>query len=422
MPTRTDAPRTDALATVERGEPQLLPGLLGAPLHDPKRLYRLVEEVLAARADGRRGDALLRWCVEEVFEALREGGHVLAAGLYAEEGDAFALDHAVGATPGGLPTRLESGHPALRLLLGQHTLVHGDLLPPLPCTATLLAGLEGRRLLFLALPATGDPSAVGSLLHTLRTVLAARSLQERWSRSLREAGEIQRGLLPRKPPLVPGYDVAGRSVAAEEVGGDFFDLQDLGRGTLGVTIGDASGHGLPAALVARDVVVGLRLGIDGETKMTRVFSRLNRILHEGVSFSAFVSAVYAEVEADGTVLYVNAGHPPPLWVDAHGSSSFPVGDTALGPLPEAHFRRRFARVPEGSVLVLYTDGIVERRAADGRLFGEERLVSVVRELVGESAQTVVDGVLDACHRFGGGDAWKDDATLVVVRREPDAGF
>ena len=92
------------------------------------------------------------------------------------------------------------------------------------------------------------------------------------------------------------------------MGGDFYDFHDLGEGTLGIAIGDASGHGLPAALLVRDVVTGLRMGIEKELKVAHVFEKLNRVIHRSRLSSRFVSVFYAELDRDGNLVYVNAGH------------------------------------------------------------------------------------------------------------------
>ena len=96
--------------------------------------------------------------------------------------------------------------------------------------------------------------------------------------------------------MFAGYDLAARSVAADEVGGDFYDFEDFGSDMLGVSIGDASGHGLPAALLVRDVVTGLRMGIEKELKVAHVFEKLNRVIHRSRLSSRFVSVFYGELE------------------------------------------------------------------------------------------------------------------------------
>jgi sigma-B regulation protein RsbU (phosphoserine phosphatase) len=226
--------------------------------------------------------------------------------------------------------------------------------------------------------------------------------------------------------MFPGYDIAFRSVATEEVGGDFYDFHDLGDEVYGLAIGDASGHGLPAALVVRDVVTGLRMGIEKDLKIAHVFAKLNRVIHRSRLSSRFVSVFYAELEADGNIVYVNAGHPPPILFfrsrrpGQPGDRELSVGGTVVGPLPEVRFRRGFARMHPGEVLVLCTDGILERPDHAGDFFGSDRLRDLVVARQQESAQEILDRLFDAVKTHGGGLPWEDDATVVVVRRREDA--
>jgi sigma-B regulation protein RsbU (phosphoserine phosphatase) len=267
-------------------------------------------------------------------------------------------------------------------------------------------------------------------LNTIRAALDARLVDARVRGSFREAEEIQRSLLADEAPVYPGYEVACRSVATEEVGGDFYDFHDLGEDILGLAIGDASGHGLPAALVVRDVVTGLRMGIEKDLKIAHVFAKLNRVIHRSRLSSRFVSVFYGELEADGNLVYVNAGHPPPILFfrapkpGQPGDQELSVGGTVVGPLPEVRFRRGFARIRPGEILVMCTDGILERPDASGEFFGTEGLRQVVLDNRGASAQQVLDRLYRAVAAHGGDRPWDDDATVVVLKRletAPDAG-
>ena len=147
----------------------------------------------------------------------------------------------------------------------------------------------------------------------MRAALGARLIEERAARRPHaRPPRIQQSLLVEEPPPFAGYDIAARSVPAEEVGGDFFDFLPFDDEMLGLAIGDASGHGLPAALLVRDVVTGLRMGIEKDLKIAHVFARLNRVIHRSNLSSRFVSVFYGELEANGNLVYVNAGHQPPL--------------------------------------------------------------------------------------------------------------
>jgi phosphoserine phosphatase RsbU/P len=261
---------------------------------------------------------------------------------------------------------------------------------------------------------------VDFVLNTVRSALGSRLQDLRVRGSFREAAEIQQSLLVEEPPDFPGYDIACRSVAAEEVGGDFYDFHMFDSEMLGLSIGDASGHGLPAALLVRDVVTGLRMGIEKELKVAHVFSKLNRVIHRSNLSSRFVSVFYGELEADGNLIYVNAGHQPPLLFrdpsKRPAELELTIGGTVIGPLPEVQFRRGISRILPGEVLVLCTDGILERRDPAGEFFGVERLVSMVRASPGATAGALLESIFSAAFEFGAGRSWEDDATIVVVRR------
>ncbi len=271
-------------------------------------------------------------------------------------------------------------------------------------------------LALVALTPEADAAEVEFVLGTIASAVSARALQERWRRSLEHAAEIQRGLLPTSLPEIPGLAIAARSLAAEDVGGDLFDFFPFGQSTLGVAIGDASGHGLPAALVARDVVVGLRVGLDRGMRIAGVLTRLNRVLRAGLPETAFASLFYVEVRPDGALEYVCAGHPPALRVRRVGYTALRQGGPVLGPLEHVTYRRTAARLERGETLVLYTDGITERRAPDGTLFGEERLAAEIAALADRDVEGVIDGVIEKVRAFGEGAPWVDDLTLVVIRR------
>jgi sigma-B regulation protein RsbU (phosphoserine phosphatase) len=256
------------------------------------------------------------------------------------------------------------------------------------------------------------------VLNTVYSILAVRLLEERLGSTVQEAVEIQKSLLPERVPPFPDFEIALRSVAADLVGGDCYDFLDFGGGTLGIAIGDASGHGLPAALLVRDVVVGLRMGLEKELKPEHALEKLNRVIHASTLSSSFVSLFYAELEQNGNLFYYNAGHEPPLLFAEGRSAALARGGTVLGPLPEMRPKRHFAHVDRGATLVLYTDGLIERKDAHGELFGLERLERTLAERIAEPPQSLVDAVFAAVTAHGEGAPWDDDATLLVVRREP----
>jgi len=253
-------------------------------------------------------------------------------------------------------------------------------------------------------------------LNTIRKVLAARISSETFRNYLHQAELIQRSLLPKKSPKIEGFDIAGKSISTDIVGGDLYDYIIYDAETFGVAVGDASGHGLPAALVVRDVVTGLRMGLEREMKMTRALEKLNRVIHRSSLSTSFVSLFFCEIETDGTVVYSNAGHPPPLLVSGDAIQMLDRGGFVLGPMPEVKLKRGFATLNPGSVLILYSDGILERQNRYGVPFEMERLKKLVLEYQHLTADELMNLIIKTVYNFGGKSKWKDDVTVVVIKR------
>jgi sigma-B regulation protein RsbU (phosphoserine phosphatase) len=403
-----------------------------------KLLYRRLDALFGSLKTRRSQPKLVETFLEDAYANLKDDLHLRAGLVYAEQRDNFTLVKAVGEPGTPLAETLELAQPPLTELARHRLYVFRDPdvegsphrlgLLPRSAAAGLLVGQRPHRYAVLFLLADGwQMDELDFALNTVRASLDARMVDARVRGSFREAAEIQQSLLVEEPPAFEGYDLAARSVAADEVGGDFYDFQDLGLDMLGVSIGDASGHGLPAALLVRDVVTGLRMGIEKELKVAHVFEKLNRVIHRSRLSSRFVSVFYCELERDGNLVYVNAGHQPPILFFREQSPGkvceveLTNGGTVIGPLPEARFQRGFARLHPGEVLLLLTDGILERRDKKGEFFGDERVLGLVRQHQAQPATVILERLFDAALAWGDARPWEDDATIVVVKRgEPAA--
>ena len=255
-------------------------------------------------------------------------------------------------------------------------------------------------------------------LGIIRTVLDSKVRSEKLVSLLEEARRIQQSILPRSLPEIGDYEVWAVSEPAEAVGGDFYDFIPLTPDSFGAAIADASGHGLLAALLVRDVYVGLRMGIGGDLKIARAIERLNRILNKSRLATKFVSLFYGELEANGEVIYVNAGHPGPLHLHARTRSFSEMESTGmvLGPSPNAIYGRRAAKLEPGDLLLLYTDGIVEAHDHRGREFGLDRVRRLLLDYRKRTARETAEKVLTAVREFSAGKPAEDDRTVVVIRR------
>jgi len=397
------------------------------PRLDAKLLYRRLDSLFGALDPSRPAAQLLESFLVDSFKTLREDLRLRAAFLYGEQRDGFALLKAVGDPGGAVAENLSPSLPPLALVFRHRVYIFADpdaegspsrtgILPRRPSAALVIGKRPARHLFFFLLDAGWIREELDFTLNTVRAALGSRLMEERVRFNFREAAEIQQSLLIEDPPDFAGYDIACRSIPAEEVGGDFFDFHPFDSEILGLSIGDASGHGLPAALLVRDVVTGLRMGIEKDLKMVHVFGKLNHVIHRSNLSSRFVSVFYGELEADGSLIYCNAGHQPPLLFSNRTVTELTVGGTVIGPLPEASFRRGFARLEPGSILVMCTDGIIERRDRSGEFFGVDRLKEVVWQSVDLPAEGLLSRLFEAAFNLGEGRPWEDDATAVIVRR------
>ena len=241
-----------------------------------------------------------------------------------------------------------------------------------------------------------------------------QKVRAQWYESLIvEAQRIQQSILPQRVPQYQGYDIWGRTVPAEIVSGDFYDFIPVSENVLGLAIADGSGHGLPAALVVRDVYMGLRMATDRDFKIIRTLQKLNHIIHRGRLTTKFVSLFYGELETGGILIYCNAGHNPPFLLREKSVEFLRNGGPVLGPTPDATYTRGFAQLKPGDLLCMYTDGLVEAHDRNDREFGIDRLVRTVKQNRSRSAQEIGQEALARVARWGRGA--QDDRTIVIVK-------
>lgn len=241
-----------------------------------------------------------------------------------------------------------------------------------------------------------------------------QKIRTQWYESLIvEAQRIQQSILPQRVPQYAGYDIWGRTVPAEIVSGDFYDFIPVSDNILGLVIADGSGHGLPAALVVRDVYMGLRMATDRDFKIVRTLEKLNHIIHRGRLTTKFVSLFYGELETGGILIYCNAGHNAPFVLRDGKVEFLRNGGPVLGPTPDATYTRGFVKLEPGDLLCMYTDGIVEATDAQDREFGIDRLIKLVKANRTKTAQEIGQEVLARAAKWGRED--QDDRTVVIVR-------
>ena len=248
--------------------------------------------------------------------------------------------------------------------------------------------------------------------------LASRRILEH---ELQVAHDVQMAMLPRAMPVAPGLDVAATLKPAHSVGGDLYDLF-VADNRLWFIVGDVAGKSIPAALymaIAR-ALFRATAGVAGD--VADVGRRMNDELVRDNEQMMFVTAGIGALDlTTGRLSLVDAGHLPPLIVEAGGSRELETGvkGPALGVLAGVSYTAAHIDLPSNALLLLYTDGVTEARSPGGDLFGNARLHAALRESSGVSAAGAVRGVVAAVDRFAAGAPQEDDITMLALRWRRD---
>ena len=198
---------------------------------------------------------------------------------------------------------------------------------------------------------------------------------------LRLAQEIQSSLLPRHQTTIPGYEVAGMSIPAQVVGGDYFDVFSTNNDQFALCVGDASGKGLPASLFISNVQATLHGQSLGNTSVSTCLNRVNHLLSQRTRKGLFVTLFYGVLElSTHTFNFSNAGHNRPLLRRADGTiETLKLGDIPMGFLSEFSYREDSVTFLPGDLLLIYSDGITEAKNMANTLFDESRLLHLLHQ-------------------------------------------
>jgi sigma-B regulation protein RsbU (phosphoserine phosphatase) len=247
--------------------------------------------------------------------------------------------------------------------------------------------------------------------------------QEKLRRDLALASEVQRRLLPERPPDFDFAAISAFSVPARSVGGDYYDFLDLGNHRVGIALADVAGKGVAAALIMAVVQASLRIvAAEGETSLPALAARINEYLHRSTSSKSYATFFYAQLdEASRQLRYVNAGHNPPyLLRQSDGNAGVEirelnVGGMVLGLFPEIAYEEATVELQRGDVLIAFTDGVTEALNAAEEEFGEARLKDLIRGMLHLSAAKISSELSEALRRWIRDTAQYDDLTFVVIK-------
>ncbi len=242
--------------------------------------------------------------------------------------------------------------------------------------------------------------------------------KQRVEQELAVASQIQQNFLPRLCPKLNGISVYAQSIAAREIGGDFYDFLKLDDNSLAIAIGDVSGKGVPAALYMVKVMTELRNCASGTYGPGEALSAVNNVLVKESMRGMFVTLLYAILNfRNKTITFSNAGHFPPIFLDEPTKKIIPFNESAnipLGITPGIKYQEAKLEIEGDKLLVFYTDGIIEARNNRAKQFGIQRLKDVVRQK-DLSAKSAVHSVIREVINFSKGTPQHDDLTILAVR-------
>lgn len=240
--------------------------------------------------------------------------------------------------------------------------------------------------------------------------------KKRLEHELATAREVQMALLPTSFCQPEHFEVAAHSVPSRYVGGDFYDLLSLNDGRSAVILGDVSGKGISAALLAAMAQGIIQALFDNDASLSELLTSLNRVLVRKSDANRFLTLFCALVDPDGTFTFANAGHNPAILARANGKiERLSTGSMLLGAFEDAQYRPQQTKLGPGDVIVTFSDGVTEALNAANEMFGDERLERLVKSSVNLSAREIKDRIEKDVLAFTRGLPQGDDITLVVLK-------
>ncbi len=392
-----------------------------------KSFYRKLDQTLRAVEGIQSVPELLRLIAQRILTDLGGDLGITGGRLYELRGDHYLLTEKFGKTKAALGVTIPVEYSVMSMLREKGVIlldnkskefdsaIEGAI--DVKVFSAMSLGDEDEFVMAFSIEGHFDTEFILSSLRMIRSVVNLKMKQDTMQGALNKAREIQMSLLPLRAPDFPDYDIAGLSVPAEEVGGDLYDFLRIDGDILGVAIADASGHGLPAALQARDAMIGLRMGLEKDLKMAKSIEKLNKVIHASRLSSRFISMFYGELEHSGHLLFVNAGHPPPIILKGTKQTKLSDGGMILGPNPAATYQRGYAKMEAGDIALLYTDGLTEAMNPKGVEYGLSRAMTALNEMREIPAADICKLLVERVRDFRKVQThFEDDVTLAVIRK------
>lgn len=238
-----------------------------------------------------------------------------------------------------------------------------------------------------------------------------------FEQELEMAHSIQNRLLPKESPKIAGFDLAGISYAAKEVGGDYFDFIELENGRWGIALGDVSGKGIPAALLMTNLQATLRNQALNHSSIVECIEKANQFLYLNTQSHKFATLFFGVLDSKTKNFnYVNAGHNFPFHLLKDGEfRQLEIGGLVVGIESNSAYNEGKVHLSPGEIIVIYSDGITEAEDASETLFGEQRLQEIIKRNKNLSSQEIRTEIYKEVKNFQCGTEQDDDITLVVMK-------
>jgi sigma-B regulation protein RsbU (phosphoserine phosphatase) len=245
----------------------------------------------------------------------------------------------------------------------------------------------------------------------------------RLNQSMDLAMKVQQKLLPAQNPVIPGLDIAGKSIYCDETGGDYYDFLEFDTdksAQLSVVLGDVSGHGISSALLMATARGFLRQRVSMPGTLGQIISDVNRQLAKDVAeYHNFMTLFYLRVDVrHKTLEWVRAGQDPAIFYDpATRSFETLAGEGIPLGVEESwvYAENQKTGLKPGQIIFLATDGVWESENVSGEMYGKERIYDLIRAHAGLSAKGILNIFIDSLYRFSKGKKFEDDVTLVVIK-------
>lgn len=241
--------------------------------------------------------------------------------------------------------------------------------------------------------------------------------KKRMDKELEMARNIQRRLMPQEIPAVTGLEVYGESRPCFEVAGDYYDVINNDEGNTFMVIADVSGKGAGAAMIMANLQASIRVGLEITEDFSEFIARINNHVFKNTSSSEFITLFIGAWEpSTKSFHYINAGHNPPVMIDASGNiTTLDATGLILGVLPGQQYERKIVHIEPGAVIAIFTDGLEEAMNPDGEIFGQERIIETLVQSRELSSKEIVKTIQDKAVEFCSGRPLHDDLTMIVIK-------